>query len=670
MSTAGAERPYEVRFVKNLLIPVRDGTRLAADLSMPVGDGPFPVILEYLPYRKDDWTLRYHRYFAEQGYVMCRLDIRGTGASEGVNTDEYTVQEQQDGYDAVEWLARQPWCDGQVVIYGSSYGGFVAYQIATHRPPHLKAIIPVYATDDRYTDDSHYRGGLLRYYYDFAAYAASMVARNALPPYPDVVGAGWSRIWEQHLEHNTPYMLEWIAHQVDGPYWRPGSLRGQYEKVQCPTFIIGGWRDGYPNPQLRTYAQLKGRVPTRVLIGPWPHALPNDAIPGPCIDYLHEIVRWLDYHLKGLDTGVQHEPPVQVYMQRYDPPEADRLDTRGEWRGEIDWPPPGASERVFLLGSAGQLVPAEAGQVAEAHDDYAYNPSVGLAGGLWSGGLPFGLPTDQRPDEAFSLVYTSEPLTEELAILGWPRAILHVSSTAEIMAFSAGLCDVAPDGTSALVAKGILNATRRASLTTPEPLVPGQVYELAIEIDCTGWIFEPGHRIRLDVASADYPNSWPTPLPGTNRVYRGGPYASRLILPVVANRGSAPAPSFRPSPQPRTIPASPPEAPPWQVTHDMLGGRVGVATQRSSREINRGTTVADEQYMRGYVSLRNPADAGISGNVTLRRATPEMEVEVRARMGMRSTVDAFHLSVDLHILVDGLDHFRRRWLRSEPRRLL
>src|SRR5439155_1081338 len=286
---------------------------------------------------------------------------------------------------------------------------------------------------------------------------------------------------------------------------------------------------------------------------------------------------------------------------------------------------------------AGRLLPAEAGHVEEAYDEYAYNPAVGLAGGLWSGGVPFGLPTDQRLDEAYSLVYTSEPLTEEVAILGWPRALLHVSSTAEVMAFNAGLCDVAPEGTSALVAKGILNATRRESLTDPTPIVPGQVYELDVEIDCTGWIFAPGHRIRLDIASADYPNAWPTPLAGTNRVYRGGAHPSRLILPVVPVRGPVPAPAFRPSTAAQRIYGARAETPPWQVTWDVLGARIGLHIETSGRQqLNPGLEVDNSASMRSYVSLRDPADVSITGRHRLRRITPEMDVDVRARMQMRS----------------------------------
>jgi len=434
-----------MRIERNVRVPMRDGARLAADLFRPDAAGPLPAVVEYHPYRKDDMSVPRngpHHYFAEHGYVSVRLDVRGTGASEGTTTDEYPLQEQLDGYDAIEWIARQPWCDGNVAMFGSSYSGFTALQVALHRPPHLKAIVPIYATDDRYSDDCHYVGGALRMYYDVGFYATRMVAWNALPPTSEGLEDDWERIWREHLEGSRPYLLTWLAHQADDPYWRPASVAGQVEKIACPVFLIGGWRDGYPNPPLRLFERL--RVPRRLLIGPWDHARPDAATPGPRIDYLHEVVRWLDHWLKGRDTGVLREPPAAVYMQRYDAPRPDRRLTSGEWRWLPEWPPPGQRSRALFLAPEGGLAaePPPHQEVAELR----YVPTVGVAGGLWSGGLAVGLPEDQRADEASSLVFTSQPLVAPVEVLGRPRAVLHAASTAPVAAFVVKLCDVAPDG--------------------------------------------------------------------------------------------------------------------------------------------------------------------------------------------------------------------------------
>jgi len=261
---------YKVRVEHHVRIPMRDGTQLSADLIRPDRDGRFPAIIEYIPYRKDDLTYGIndaHHYFAERGFVGVRLDVRGTGSSEGVNTDEYMAVEQQDGFDAVEWCAKQPWSNGKIGMFGTSYGGFTCIQVAMHRPPHLKAIVPMYATDDRYTDDCHYTpGGNMRMYYDVGTYGGTMVAMNALPPIEEYVGERWAELWKKRLEENEPYLLKWMKHQTDGPYWRGASLRPDYDRIKCPVFLIGGWRDGYANTMLRTYTTLK--VPKKLLMGP------------------------------------------------------------------------------------------------------------------------------------------------------------------------------------------------------------------------------------------------------------------------------------------------------------------------------------------------------------------------------------------------------------------
>src|SRR5919204_5180293 len=297
-----------VKVVKNVLIPMEDDVRLAADVYLPLdgeldGSRTYPLVLEYIPYRKDDvgrpeppertWYSR----LPLEGYPFVRIDIRGTGASEGRVEDEYTEEEQRDGAAVVEWLAAQPWCDGHVSMIGISYGGFTSLQVASHAPPHLTSIIPIDFTDHRYRDDCHYKGGLLRKYYDPGAYGNMMVAFNAMPPDPDFSGAAWAEVWERHLAENEPYLLRWLRHQTDGPYWRNGSVADVADRIRCPVFMIGGWRDGYTNPPFRLWEALD--VPRKLLMGPWNHAVPDVAIPGPRIDYLREVVRWLDHWCKG-----------------------------------------------------------------------------------------------------------------------------------------------------------------------------------------------------------------------------------------------------------------------------------------------------------------------------------------------------------------------------------
>ncbi len=666
-----SEPTYDTRTEKNVRIPMRDGVRLAADLFRPDAEGTFPALVEYHPYRKDDISVPRngpHLFFAERGYVSVRLDVRGTGASEGVNTDEYLLQEQLDGYDAIEWIARQPWCGGNVGMFGSSYSGLTALQVALRRPPHLKAIVPIYATDDRYTDDCHYVGGCLRMYYDVGFYATRMVAWNALPPAVDGLEEDWARIWKEHLEGQVPYMLTWLAQQADGPYWRPASVAGQYEKIACPVFLIGGWQDGYPNPPLRLFQHLQ--VPRRLLIGPWNHARPDAAVPGPRIHYLHEMLRWLDHWLKGRDTGVMREPPVAVYMQRYDEPRPDRTLTSGKWRYLEEWPPPEQKSSALFLAPGGRLTAEPA--TGEGAEEFRYVPTVGVVGGLWSGGLTVGLPGDQRSDEAPSLVFTSEPLTEPAEILGRPRAILHVASSAEVAAFVVKLSDVAPDGASALVSRGILNGTRRNSLSDPSPMVPGEVYELTIDLDATGWIFEPGHQIRLAVSGSDFPNVWPTPFPATNRVHLGGGSPSRLVLPLApVSDPRVLRPEFLPPPPAAPTADVTTEGPAWKVRDDLMQATTTVHIQQDRTfRLPDGTEIVERDRMRSTASRSDPARARADGETQVRRAHRGIVTEATARGVLTSTATAFELVVDLEVLADGRPHFKRRWSASFPRLLL
>jgi putative CocE/NonD family hydrolase len=673
-----------VRFIKNVTIPMTDGVQLAMDLHVPCADDsadwrhtPRPLLLEYIPYRKDDvqpYTGSYN-YFAQHGIISARLDCRGSGSSGGINTDEYTPLEQQDGVEAVEWLADQDWCNGKVGMIGSSYGGFTSVQIAAHRPPHLATIIPIYFTDDRYTDDCHYRGGAMRCYYDIGAYGASMIGMNAMPPYPEYSGANWAGIWEEHLDNNTPYLLEWLAHQRDGDYWRPGSIRDRYNQIECPVFMIGGWRDGYPNPPLRTFANLD--VPKRLLMGPWNHTLPDRAIPGPRIDYLAEVVRWCDHWLKGEENAVMDEPPVQIYMQTFDPPRTDRTHTSGYWRAEQELPPPVlAADGAYFLGADGSLTTDSPGP-GDGFDEYEYCPTVGTAGGLWSGGVPFGLPTDQRLDEIDSVTYTTAPLAQPLEILGWPCVRIFVSSTAPVMAFVTRLSDVAPDGTSALICTGVLNGTRRTSLREPEAMAPGEVYELEFALDATAWRFAPGHQIRLALCSADFPNLWPTPYKGTNRLYRDTAHPSTLSLPLVLireNDGDGDLPKNEIDfgfGENVAVYALTPDEPPWQIVRDLLGNRVGLQfVRRQMKHINDAMEVTDEAKLDLWACNDRPADVTASGHHHRRIVRQDGIYVVDSGCILHSTETAFHLTIDLHITINDMPHYQRRWVKSFDRQLL
>ncbi len=310
--------PYEVREIEHVWIPMSDGVRLSARIWLPetAEREPVPAILEYIPYRKRDGTrLRddpTHGYWAGHGYASIRLDIRGTGDSEGLIEDEYAPQEQDDAVEAIAWIAAQPWCSGAVGMTGISWGGFNGLQVAARRPPALKAIITHCSTDDRYADDVHFMGGCLLT--DGFFWGSAFYHFMTRPPDPEIAGAGWRAAWMERLENwQPPASRIWLKHQRRDAYWKHGSVCEAYGDITCAVYAVGGWQDGYSNAVPRLLANL--RCPAKGLIGPWGHKYPHDGIPGPAIGFLQEALRWWDHWLKGRDTGIMDEPAYRVWLE-------------------------------------------------------------------------------------------------------------------------------------------------------------------------------------------------------------------------------------------------------------------------------------------------------------------------------------------------------------------
>ena len=497
-------------------ITARDGVQLSANLWLPRAaasepDARFPAILEMIPYGKDNWRrnadVARGTYLAQRGYVLCRVDVRGTGSSGGIALDEYTEVETQDGYDAVEWLAAQPWCSGAVGMWGISYGGFTSIQVAKLRPPHLRAIVPVQATDDRYLTDVHYIGGCVTAS-ELSQYAVSQVAMNAMPPDPAIVGEAWRAAWAARLEATPPWLFAWLREQHDGPYWRSGSLAPDYEAIDAAILNVGGWMDSYVDAACRMQAAC--RAPSRTIVGNWVHGLPSSATPGPNLDELHEIVRFFDRWLKGIPNGADEEPALVWFEREYAEPEPFPTALPGRWRAATAYPHPAVDDRTwaFASGSAPLVGRLDATpEDASGIDRYRHRPTIGTRASLsWgAGGPPNGLARDLRPDESLCPTYTSAPLPQPLEILGAPEVVLHLATSARVATAVIRLTDVAPDGTSSQVSAGILNLTHRRSHVRPEPLEPGRIEEVRVPLRPAGYRFLAGHRLRVSVASAAWP---------------------------------------------------------------------------------------------------------------------------------------------------------------------
>jgi len=519
-------------------IPMKDGIRLAVTLYMPDGakaGEKFPALLEYLPYRKDDGTAAgdypKHAYFAKRGYVSVRVDIRGFGASEGVPPErEYSEQEQVDGEQIIDWLAHQSWSNGNVGMFGISWGGFNSLQMAMRHPPALKAILAVDATAELFHDDVHYIDGIVH----IDEFELNMDMAQGWTGAPDYTLD--EKILGPRFE-TPPWSLLYLKHQHDGPFWRK-PVRPLSE-ITIPSFLIGGLQDGYRDNVIDMLMQAKGQV--RAIVGPWNHTFPHDPAFGPQIEWRDQAVRWFDHWLKGRDTGVEQDPRLVIYMQHWHPPDPNLQEVPGAWRREGVWPPKDAKVSTFFLQPDHALANSAAKQ--DVHK-LNYVPSVGVEAGFWWGELL----SDPRPVDAFSLVYDSAPFQEELAILGRPHALLGASATAPLANWFARLSDVAPDGTVTQITGAGINGAQRESMSEPRDLEPGRVYPLDIEMHLTSWVFPIGHRIRVAISNALWPMMLPTPYAMTTSLELGGNNGSRLVLPVVPVQGTTP-PTFSP-PQP------------------------------------------------------------------------------------------------------------------------
>ena len=453
-------------------------------------------------------------------------------------------------------------------------------------------------------------------------------------------------------------------------------MKYHYDRIKAPTFLIDGWRDGYPGAALRVFQNLK--CPKRLLIGPWLHVGPDAGPPGPRIHINHEILRWWDFWLKGIDTGVRAEPPISIYVQTYDPPSANREMTSGRWRFEGEWPIKRGKDKTMYLRGDGSLSEEQDRRSSGAGeaDSYEYRAEVGITGGIFSSVSPNVLPIDQRPDEALSLTYTTGVLTEDMEVTGFPKAFLHVSSSARVASFVVKLSDVAPDGTSALVTRGVLNGTRRNSFERPEPLVPGKVYELSIPLEATSWFFEKGHRIRVTISSSDWPNMWPTPERATNRLYRGPETPSRIILPVISksNGSSVPAPNYLPPVPLFQSAIITPGADEFKIVHDPYKKQIRIYAKPGRPLTIALKDIGAEVSIRGDgeagLSTETPGTAHVKGRHRVRIRRKDCVIDVTGRNLLISTEDDFHLLAGIEVLVDGSPFFSKSWTKIYKRDLM
>jgi putative CocE/NonD family hydrolase len=638
-----------VTVIRDLMIPMPDGVRLAANLFIPEGGGPYPGIFTFHPYHKDGHLGLTHapinRHFASRGYAVMEVDFRGVGGSEGVNPYPFDPQERGDGHHVVEWMAAQPWCTGSVGIWGASYGGITALSIASTHPPHLKAIVPIHATVDNYEWFLRVHGcqGLM---YCEVEWASRMAAGNLAPPLRQDGEGRWLERWRERLEANEPWILSWHGTPPDPAFWL--RRRIPYERIEVPTFGICGWYDAYTAPTFMVFEAV--RAPKRVLIGPWKHALPDFSPVSP-VGAFAEMDRWWDRWLKGIRNGVDEGPPVAIYVVG-----AER------WRHETTWPPSRTTTRRLFLDADRRLTddgpPASPGA-----DDYAYDARVGSGSIEWHSGLPsLPLPGDQGFDDHLSLAYTSDPLPEAIEVTGTPVVRVFVSATAPETNLAVKLCVVDPEGRSVVLAQGWANPARADAHAPREPLAAGEAREVVVPLHPTSRVIAAGHRLRLCLAGADFPEIWPTPHPYTLSVHRGGDRPSCVEVPIVVSADEAlPEPRFGPA---RTDLAPPAEARKHEshaVTRDLLGRRLSYeTTSLHEHRVDADTRLVTSHHAGATTDAARPWATSLRTETAVEHRRPIGTVVTRAEL----LVTPFGVQVSAEVEVDGKPFYQRRWTKD------
>ncbi len=668
--------PHKIREIENTWIPLADGTRLAARIWMPedATARPVPALLEYLPYRKDDGTVirdaRRQPYLAGHGYAAVRVDMRGSGDSDGILQDEYLPQEQDDALEVLSWIAAQPWCDGNIGMHGISWGGFNSLQVAARQPPELKAILVIGFTDDRYNDDVHYMGGCVLAS-QMMQWAGVMFAYNAAPPDPHSVGQRWREMWLERMEKTPPYLHAWLRHQRRDEYWKHGSVGETYSAIRVPVLAVGGWADSYNNSIPRLLSGLE--VPRMGLIGPWSHAFPEWGPPGPRIGFLQESLRWWDHWLKGIDNGLLEEPVLRSWIQQREPPARHYAERKGYWVADPAWPSPHISKRVFVLngGRAGHSL--DESPVAESPLSIRGLLAHGFDHPTWASyGSAGEYPGDQRLADGQSLNFTSSPLAESLVLLGDPQLELELTADQPLALVAVRLCDVAPDGASVLVSWGLLNLTHRESHAAPSALEAGKRYAVKVPLNFIGYEFSAGHRLRIGISPTYARQAWPSPRPVTLTVFSGA--GCRLTLPVRSPQAGDGHVTFPPAEiaPPLAVTTLRPDSRQQTVTHDQVQDQVIFRLEKDSGRIRIPNGMEVDRWSLETHSLTEgdplSMEQRVQSRLEYRRA--DWRVRIETDSYLRADETHFHLSNRLDAFEGDEPVFTRTWTTSIQRDLI
>lgn len=651
------------RVIENEWITLADGTRLAARIWMPEGEGPFPAVLEYLPYRKRNGTSprdeSTYPVFADAGIAGVRVDIRGSGESGGVIDGEYTERELSDGCEVIAWIAAQDWSNGSVGMMGISWGGFNGLQIAALKPPALKAVISIASTVDRYNDDIHYKNGT--HLSAQMSWAATMLAYQTRAPDPEIVGEDWRGMWLERLE-NEPLMLEeWLSHQRRDEFWKHGSISEDFADYNVPSLVIAGWADGYRNTPFKALEGAPGVV--RGMVGPWIHKYPHFAWPKPRTDFHAEAIAWWNRWLRD-DETVADVPPLRAYILDGVRPERWRGHDAGWWVA-VDRPQSG-EWRDFGVDAHGRLSEGAAEGTGEA---LLHSPlDTGTAAGEWFTLVPDSeIAGDQRGDDAGSLCFETEPLTEEQIFLGQPEITLTLRSAAQAANLAVRVNDVHPDGAATRVSFGVLNLAHRDGNEIPSPVPVDQPVTLRIRLDACGYRFAPGHRIRVALSSSYWPTILPQPV---NPVLSLDTASLRLRMPVLGAHRVIDLPEpANPDPLPQYEELEPGHSH-RRVIRDLQTGVTEFVKDSDTgrhRHPGNGLEMHESTLERWSIRADDPLSMEGHANWVCRMGRGDWQVETRSSLSLRCTADDWLVEASVEAFEGETSVFSRSRNLTIPR---
>jgi uncharacterized protein len=666
------EFAHKVRVIHHAWIEMSDGCKLAAKLWIPEGaeENPVPAILEYIPYRKNDFTAvgdqSTHAYFAGYGYASARVDMRGSGDSEGILEDEYLPLEQRDGLEILRWLAAQQWCSGTVGMIGISWGGFNGLQIAAHAPPELGAVVSIGSSVDRYAEDVHYIGGGI-HASTMLYWGTNTFGYNARPPDPDVVGESWREIWFERMERTPPFVEEWLSHQRRDEYWQQGSICEDYRKITCPVYMVAGWHDSYRDSVLR-YLE-NGTAPAKGLIGPWGHQYPNNGSPGPAIGFLQECVRFYDRYLKGRQNGLDSEPTLRVYLQDPIRPGMGEGDRPGRWIAHDSWPSTDMRTLLRHPTASGDLAVDPGSESIRTVNSARL---VGIGGGRFGGPTP-----DQNRDDGLSLSFTSAPLEEDLAIVGFARARLELSLDRLAGQVAVRLCDVWPDGASTRITGAVLNLAHHESHEHPEDLEPGRRYQVDLDMKAIAYLCPRGHRLRLSISAGYWPLMWPSPETFDLSLHIGENTVLELsVIDDPEALESCPEHFPRPecaAPAPHQQLPLPGGWPPLGVeTRDIATGTDVLITSSRPRDrhvrlLESGLELSEVSRDTFRITEGDPLSACVQSDMHLSLSRGEWMTRIETSSTMTATADHFLVTNELQGYEGDTRVFAKAWYTTIPR---